>query len=146
LSCLFYMNLNSVKEYIVTSKSAQMIRFGAVAGFSSIFEFGAFYLFLLANIHYQIALVISFTFGSTLRYLWSRKYAFKSQAKRVKTQYSAFLGISVFDLLINMFSMYVLVELLLIGPMWSRLLAGTVAFIIVYILHKKISFNSNLIK
>jgi len=123
-----------------------MIRFGAVAGFSSIFELLAFYLILFTDVHYQIAVVISFTFGSTLRYIFSRKFAFKSQAKSVKTQFTAFLSISVFDLLINMVFMYVFVELVMFGPMLSRILAGAVAFVIVYILHKKISFNSNLIK
>ncbi|MBT3582656.1 GtrA family protein [Candidatus Woesearchaeota archaeon] len=140
------MNLGSIKEFLKNSKSAQMIRFGAVAGFSSIFELLAFYLILFTDVHYQIAVVISFTFGSTLRYIFSRKFAFKSQAKSVKTQFTAFLSISVFDLLINMVFMYVFVELVMFGPMLSRILAGAVAFVIVYILHKKISFNSNLIK
>jgi putative flippase GtrA len=140
------MNLASINEFLKNNKSAQMLRFFLVTSFSSIFELGAFYLILFTNIHYQIAVVISFTFGSTLRYLWSRKFAFKSEAKCVKTQFSAFLGISIFDLLINMLFMYVFVELVLIGPMWSRVLAGTIAFVIIYYCHKYISFNSKLIK
>jgi putative flippase GtrA len=140
------MSLASIKEFLANSKSAQMLRFGFVAGWTSIFELFAFYLILLTNIHYQIAVVISFTFGTTLRYIYSRKFAFKSKSKKVATQFTAFFSISVFDLMINIFFMYVFVELVLLGPMVSRISAGAIAFVIIYVCHKNISFNEKLIK
>jgi putative flippase GtrA len=140
------MNLLQIKAFINNSKFAQFIRFFLVVSVSSIFELLAFYLLLFGNLHYQIALVISFTFGTILRYIYGRKFAFKSKSKKVATQFTAFFSISVFDLLINIFFMYVFVELVMFGPMLSRIFAGTIAFVIIYVCHKNISFNANLIK
>jgi putative flippase GtrA len=140
------MGLASIKEYIKDNKSAQMLRFFLVASFSSIFELLAFYLILFTDLHYQIAVVISFTIGSSLRYIWGRTFAFKSKSKRVATQFTVFFAICVFDLLLNMALMYVFVEHIMFGPMISRIITGTIAFVIIYFCHKYVSFNSKLIK
>jgi len=136
-----------IKRLIDCALRHEFIRYFIVGGLATVVDWSSFFVFnQLADVHYQLSLIVAWSLGTLVHYMLSRFFAFRSQARQVGLQLAAHVVVSVISLGLSTLAMYLLIEVLKTQPMAGRILTTAAIFIINYLMHKNFTFNRRLIK
>jgi putative flippase GtrA len=127
--------------------SHQFTRFLCVGGVATIFDWSTFYLFnQIVGVHYQFALIAAWLIGTLVHYSLNRFFTFHSKAQHVGIQLTAHISVSVVSLGMSAIAMYILVDVVLLHPMFGRVLTTGLMAMLNYLMHKYFTFNERWIE
>ena len=119
------------------SQKTEFIRFCIVGGATFVIDYGLlFYLTEYAGIEYLISSALSFTVAVAVNYVLCLLFVFTNSRNGTK-QFVLFILSSIGGLIINQFSMYFLVEVMLMYYMAAKIIATIVVTLWNYITKKK---------
>ena len=131
----------NIVSYIYHHK---FIRFAFVGGLAAIIDLAVFTLInVVLHIHYQIALVCAFATAATTKFFINKTFTFKNKSTKTGRQYSIFIGLQFFALLISMAFMWFFVEIVLLFPVVARIVVTFLVLFINYNMDKYITFGKN---
>lgn len=121
---------------------SQFSKYVFVGGIATIVDWGVFYL-LSEELHfyYQLALVVSFVFGSLTNFLLNKVITFQCKSKKIVGQVGVHLAISFVSLLMSVGLMFVMVEIVLVDKMISRVFVTFIMLFVNFFMHKYLTFN-----
>lgn len=93
------------------------------------------------KIELQIANIISWIFAVTFAYFTNRKYVFKSKNANMLKEASSFVGSRIISLLMDMFTMFIIVSVLHLNDKIGKLVSQVIVTIANYILSKLFVFK-----
>ncbi len=91
--------------------------------------------------HWSIANVIAWIIAVIFAYITNRKYVFHSESRRILRELVLFVQFRLFSLLLEMLIMYIFIEIILLAPFMSKVIAAVVIVIANYIFSKAIVFR-----
>lgn len=89
----------------------------------------------------QIANIISWVFAVAFAYFTNRKYVFKSKNKNMLKEASSFVGSRILSLLMDMFTMFIIVSVLHLNDKIGKLVSQVIVTVANYILSKLFVFK-----
>ncbi len=89
----------------------------------------------------QIANIISWVFAVAFAYFTNRKYVFKSKNKNMLKEASSFIGSRILSLLMDMFTMFIIVSVLHLNDKIGKLVSQVIVTVANYILSKLFVFK-----
>lgn len=90
----------------------QFVKFGIVGIFSTIIDWGIFYLLnLVFGVYYLTAKVLSFLVAVINSFIWNRRWTFHSQNQNRGKEFTKFLIIALVGLSVNALIMYLAVSI-----------------------------------
>lgn len=93
------------------------------------------------KIELQIANIISWVFAVAFAYFTNRKYVFKSKNKNMLKEASSFVGSRILSLIMDMFTMFIIVSVLHLNDKIGKLVSQVIVTIANYILSKLFVFK-----
>lgn len=96
------------------------------------------------DIQLQIANIISWVFAVAFAYVTNRVYVFKSKSKEYFKEISSFVGARILSLLMDMFTMFIIVSVLHFNDKIGKLFSQIVVTIANYILSKLFVFKKEI--
>ena len=124
----------------------ELVKF-SIAGFlATIIDWGVFYFLIIELVHYQAALITSYSLSCLTNYVLNKYFTFNCRCKYIFSQVSTYTLLSILGLLGSMGLMYVLIEKLFMDEMVSRILTTGALFLFNYFAHKYITFNKGIFK
>lgn len=96
------------------------------------------------DIQLQIANIISWIFAVAFAYVTNRVYVFKSKSKEYFKEISSFVGARILSLLMDMFTMFIIVSVLHFNDKIGKLFSQIVVTIANYILSKLFVFKKEI--
>lgn len=93
------------------------------------------------KIELQIANIISWIFAVTFAYFTNRIFVFKSKEKNVIKEASTFVGSRILSLLMDMFTMFIIVSVLHLNDKIGKLVSQVIVTIANYVLSKIFVFK-----
>lgn len=93
------------------------------------------------KIELQIANIISWVFAVAFAYFTNRKFVFKSKNKNMLKEASSFVGSRILSLLMDMFTMFIIVSVLHLNDKIGKLVSQVIVTIANYILSKLFVFK-----
>lgn len=93
------------------------------------------------KIELQIANIISWIFAVAFAYFTNRKYVFKSKNKNMLKEASSFVGSRVISLLMDMFTMFIIVSVLHFNDKIGKIVSQVIVTIANYVLSKLFVFK-----
>ena len=93
------------------------------------------------EIELQIANVISWVFAVSFAYITNRVYVFKSKSKDIIKEVTSFVGSRVFSLLLDMFTMFIIVSVLHLNDKIGKIVTQVIVTVANYILSKMFVFK-----
>ena len=93
------------------------------------------------KIELQIANIISWIFAVTFAYFTNRIFVFKSKEKNVIKEASTFVGSRILSLLMDMFTMFIIVSVLHLNDKIGKLVSQVIITIANYVLSKIFVFK-----
>ena len=93
------------------------------------------------NINYMIANVISWIISVLFAYITNRIFVFKSKSNDIFIEIYQFFKYRVFSFLIEIFLMYVFVELISIDDMISKVIVQVIVIVLNYVFSKLFVFK-----
>lgn len=94
------------------------------------------------KIELQIANIISWIFAVAFAYFTNRIFVFKSKEKNMLKEASTFVGSRILSLLMDMFTMFIIVSVLHLNDKIGKLVSQVIVTIANYILSKLFVFNT----
>lgn len=93
------------------------------------------------KIELQIANIISWIFAVTFAYFTNRIFVFKSKEKNMLKEATTFVGSRILSLLMDMFTMFIIVSVLHLNDKIGKLVSQVIVTIANYILSKLFVFK-----
>ena len=130
----------------IINKNGEIIRYIIVGGLTTFASLLSYYIciWLFLNpdngIQLQIANIISWILSVTFAYFANRKYVFKSNGKVIE-EAVGFYGARILTLLIDMFSMFLMVTLFHINDKITKIIVQFIILVLNYIFSKYLVFN-----
>lgn len=93
------------------------------------------------KIELQVANIISWIFAVTFAYFTNRIFVFKSKEKNVIKEASTFVGSRILSLLMDMFTMFIIVSVLHLNDKIGKLVSQVIVTIANYVLSKIFVFK-----
>ena len=128
-------------------KYSEIINYLIVGGLTTCVSLGTYYLcvstFLDVNngIQLQIANVLSWVCAVIFAFFTNKKFVFKSKSQKVWREFFSFVGSRIITLLIDMFSMFIMVTVLSINDKISKLAVQVIVVTLNYIFSKLLVFK-----
>ena len=128
-------------------KYSEIINYLIVGGLTTCVSLGTYYLcvstFLDVNngIQLQIANVLSWVCAVIFAFFTNKKFVFKSKSQKVWREFFSFVGSRIITLLIDIFSMFIMVTVLSINDKISKLIVQVIVVILNYIFSKLLVFK-----
>lgn len=128
-------------------KYGEVVRYIIVGGMTTVVSLGSYYLCVITVLNpdelaqLQIANIISWIAAVTFAYVTNRRYVFASKNNNKLREASAFFLSRISTLIIDMLSMFVMVNLLYINDKFAKLIVQVIVFIGNYLLSKFIVFK-----
>jgi len=119
--------------------SEQLIRFAIIGVLNTVIGYGVYYLLLFLRVHYMIAAVASFVFGTLNSFIWNKLWVFRSP-NRPHAELPKFVAVYLATLCINLIFLPVLVEGLKIDPRIAQLFFIFILPLFTFLGHKYWSF------
>lgn len=91
----------------------------------------------------QIANIISWIFAVAFAYFTNRKYVFKSKNENMLKEATSFVGSRILSLLMDMFTMFIIVSVLHLNDKIGKLVSQIIVTIANYILSKLFVFKKD---
>lgn len=95
------------------------------------------------KIELQIANIISWIFAVAFAYFTNRKYVFKSKNENMLKEATSFVGSRILSLLMDMFTMFIIVSVLHLNDKIGKLVSQIIVTIANYILSKLFVFKKD---
>lgn len=125
-----FKKYSEVINYLIFGVLTTIVSIGIYAICSKVF-----------NINYMISNVLSWIFSVLFAYITNRIFVFKSKSNNVLIEIYQFYKYRVFSFLIELFLMYVFVELISIDDMISKVIVQVVVIILNYVFSKLFVFK-----
>lgn len=121
----------------------KLIKFFIVGGINTLISLIVFYLFnKVLGINHMISSVIGYGSGMANSYILNKKWTFKDNDNKIFIQLMKFIAVNGISLGVNLFAMYMLVDLSHCDSMLSQIIATAFSTITNYIGSRLIVFNS----
>ena len=137
--------MDKIKE--LYKKYEEIINYLIVGVLTTIVSLATYFIctetFLDPNkeIELQIANIISWVFAVAFAYFTNRKYVFKSKNDNMLKEASSFVGSRILSLLMDMFTMFIIVSVLHLNDKIGKLVSQVIVTIANYILSKLFVFK-----
>lgn len=137
--------MNKIKE--LYKKYEEIINYLIVGVLTTIVSLATYFIctetFLdpTKKIELQIANIISWVFAVAFAYFTNRKYVFKSKNKNMLKEASSFVGSRILSLIMDMFTMFIIVSVLHLNDKIGKLVSQVIVTIANYILSKLFVFK-----
>lgn len=131
-------------------KYKELINYLIVGGLTTVVGLGVYYAcvltFLNPNhaVQLQIANILSWIAAVTFAYFTNRKFVFESKNPNMLKEASAFIGARVITLLMDMFSMFIMVTCMRLSDKIAKLVVQVIVTVANYIFSKMIVFRKNI--
>lgn len=123
-------------------KYEEIINYLIVGGMTTLVSIGVYALFTKCfHINYMIANVISWIISVLFAYITNRIFVFKSKSENIVLEIYQFFKYRIFSFLIEIFLMYVFVELINIDDMISKVIVQIIVIILNYVFSKLFVFK-----
>lgn len=123
-------------------KYEEVINYLIVGGMTTLVSIGVYALFTKCfHINYMIANVISWIISVLFAYITNRIFVFKSKNDNILIEIYQFFKYRIFSFLIEIFLMYVFVELINIDDMISKVIVQIIVIILNYVFSKLFVFK-----
>jgi putative flippase GtrA len=136
------VNMERARKFLKKELTYPFVRFSIVGGAVAVIDFILYLALIYSGFHYLLAVAVAFSVGTVLKFSFEKGFVFGNQAKHRAKQFTVFEAFSVVDFLLNMFLMFIFVDVLAQGPVASKIITGLIAFFLIYLLHKDITFNT----
>ena len=93
------------------------------------------------KIYYLFSIVLAFIIASIVNFFLQKRFTFKDKNKKYSLQFSSFLLIGVVGMGINLFVVYMSVELLHLWYIFGKIFATGIAFIWNFLANRFITFR-----
>lgn len=95
-------------------------------------------------INYQISNIIAWIISVTFAFITNKLYVFESKTNdRILKEVISFYSLRLFSLVIDIFTMYIMVSLLSVDDLIAKIIANVIVIVINYITSKLITFKKN---
>ena len=142
------INKNLFKKLLNTyHKYEEIVNYLIVGGLTTAVSLGIYYGLVLTilnpknPIELQIANIVSWIGAVIFAYITNRKFVFKSNNKNIKKEAVSFIGSRVLTLLLDMFSMFLLVTVLHINDKIGKIIAQFLVLVGNYLISKLVVFR-----
>jgi putative flippase GtrA len=98
------------------------------------------------GMNWSIANVIAWIFSVLFAYVTNRKYVFNSESSHILREFALFVQFRLLSLLLEMFFMYILIELLSVMPFIAKVLTAVIVVTANYFFSKAVIFKERLAK
>ena len=128
-------------------KYKEIIHYLIVGGLTTVVSLGTYYIcvltFLNPNepVQLQVANVISWIFAVIFAYFTNRKYVFESKNENIVKEFISFINSRIITLLIDMFSMFLMVTCLTWSDKVAKLIVQVIVTIANYLFSKLLVFK-----
>ena len=123
-------------------KYEEVINYLIVGGMTTLVSIGVYALFTKCfHINYMIANVISWIISVLFAYITNRIFVFKSKNDNILIEIYQFFKYRIFSFLIEIFLMYLFVELINIDDMISKVIVQIIVIILNYVFSKLFVFK-----
>ena len=120
-------------------KYEEIINYLIVGGMTTLVSISIYALFTKCfHINYMIANVISWIISVLFAYITNRIFVFKSKSENIVLEIYQFFKYRIFSFLIEIFLMYVFVELINIDDMISKVIVQIIVIVLNYVFSKLI--------
>lgn len=129
-------------------KRLPLAQFGiylVVGAMATAVDWGVFYLGTYHwGWHYQPAVVLSLTLSAAVHFTLNKIFTFRCTSRQILRQLGVYALLSALYTVLSMGSMFLLVDLAGIAPMFSKMATTLVMNLVSYLLNKFITFNRRL--
>jgi putative flippase GtrA len=133
------MLLNKIKNIFVSRLFLLYLLFGGIA---TVVDWSTYYLFLVSfNLHYSISVTFAFILGSITNFSLNKRFNFNNKYKKVHNQFLLYLLIAFGGLILTITLMWLLIDVCIIDPFLSRVIATAITLIYNFLGHKYVTFN-----
>lgn len=123
-------------------KYEEIINYLIVGGMTTLVSISIYALFTKCfHINYMIANVISWIISVLFAYVTNRIFVFKSKSENIVLEIYQFFKYRIFSFLIEIFLMYVFVELINIDDMISKVIVQIIVIVLNYVFSKLFVFK-----
>lgn len=123
-------------------KYEEIINYLIVGGMTTLVSIGVYALCTKCfHVNYMIANVISWVISVLFAYITNRIFVFKSKSENIILEVYQFFKYRIFSFLIEIFLMYVFVELISIDDMISKVIVQIIVIILNYVFSKLFVFK-----
>ena len=123
-------------------KYEEIINYLIVGGMTTLVSISIYALFTKCfHINYMIANVISWIISVLFAYITNRIFVFKSKSENIVLEIYQFFKYRIFSFLIEIFLMYVFVELINIDDMISKVIVQVIVIVLNYVFSKLFVFK-----
>lgn len=123
-------------------KYEEIINYLIVGGMTTLVSIGVYALCTKCfHINYMIANVVSWIISVLFAYITNRIFVFKSKSENIILEVYQFFKYRIFSFLIEIFLMYVFVELISIDDMISKVVVQIIVIILNYVFSKLFVFK-----
>lgn len=130
------------KVIILYKKYEEIINYLIVGGMTTLVSISIYALFTKCfHINYMIANVISWIISVLFAYITNRIFVFKSKSENIVLEIYQFFKYRIFSFLIEIFLMYVFVELINIDDMISKVIVQIIVIVLNYVFSKLFVFK-----
>ena len=125
----------------IYKKHKSIINYIVVGGFTTLVSIGSFALFELFIPNYMINTVLSWILAVLFAFYTNRRFVFESKNKNIIEEMISFFGSRLTTLLIEMATMYLLVDLIKLNNMIAKVFVQFIVLILNYIFSKLFVFK-----
>ena len=139
-------NLKLVKFFLnIYKKYEEIINYLFIGGCTTIVSIITYAIFSnLLHIHYQISNVLSWIFAVSFAFVTNKLFVFKIKSKdNLFKEIYQFVKFRILSLLIDMATMYLLVDIFKINDLISKIIVQFIVVILNYIFSKLFIFKKN---
>ncbi len=123
-------------------KYEEIINYLIVGGMTTLVSIGVYALCTKCfHINYMIANVVSWIISVLFAYITNRIFVFKSKSENIILEVYQFFKYRIFSFLIEIFLMYVFVELISIDDMISKVIVQIIVIVLNYVFSKLFVFK-----
>lgn len=116
-----------------------------IGGIATVIDWSVFWLFSTPlHLHYQLSLVFSYMTASTFHFTANKFFTFECQSKKIGSQLSLYLLVTLTTLACSMAVMGLIINFLAINKLYARILTTILILFPNYLLHKYITFNKKI--
>lgn len=131
----------NIKSLILNDENKRFLKFGIVGVSNTALSFLIYVLLVRISIHYMIASIIAYIAGIANSYILNTAFVFKEK-KTMKNLFK-FSSVYISALLINLSLLFVMVDILGVGPIIGQVIVTVLVMFYNYIMQKKWTFSSS---
>lgn len=121
-------------------KYEEIIKYLIVGVLTTIISIGIYFILRNLNVNYQVANVISWVCAVTFAYFTNKYFVFQNKEKSL-IEFIKFIEYRLLSLVIEIFSMYALVDMMSINDRVSKIVVQVIVQVLNYIFSKLLVFK-----